>query len=98
MSKYKGEILHVNLTEKVGNNTWYRGKINDEGKNIWLHPIKVEKMEIKAEKKSLLAKEKGGIGQGLKRIGAKSFKATAKYQNQVYYVKRKEKEGQKTFY
>lgn len=37
MTSYEGEILYVNLTEKVGNNTWYRGKINNEGPTIWLH-------------------------------------------------------------
>src|SRR5699024_11831213 len=59
MSKYKGEMLHVNLNEKVGNNTRYRGKINEEGKNIWLNSSNEEKMDIKAEKKSLIDNAKG---------------------------------------
>src|SRR5699024_6954476 len=35
LSKYKGETFKVHLTEKVGNNTWYRGKL--DGKTVWLH-------------------------------------------------------------
>src|SRR5699024_4003095 len=45
LSDYAGDQLHVNLTEKVGNNTWYRGKINGEGQNVWLHSNFVFKSE-----------------------------------------------------
>src|SRR5699024_11253050 len=37
MKKHQGKTLHVNLTEKVGKNTWYRGKIDVKGSNIWIH-------------------------------------------------------------
>ncbi|WP_121616312.1 S-layer homology domain-containing protein [Virgibacillus halodenitrificans] len=30
-----GDILEVNLTESVGNNTWYRGYL--QGKQVWVH-------------------------------------------------------------
>src|SRR5699024_3180969 len=66
--------------------------------NIWLHSSNVEKMDIKAEKTSLLAHVKGGDRPVYEEIGGKSFKATAKYQNQVYYVKREAKVGSETFY
>src|SRR5699024_6784442 len=29
--------LQVNVTERVGETTWYRGKIRGEGENVWLH-------------------------------------------------------------
>src|SRR5699024_11629549 len=45
LSDYAGDQLHVNLTEKVGNNTWYRGKINGEGQNVCLHSSFVFKPE-----------------------------------------------------
>src|SRR5699024_10478737 len=35
LSKYAGDTFKVHLTEKVGNNTWYRGKLG--GKTVWLH-------------------------------------------------------------
>src|SRR5699024_5983247 len=35
MSDFAGEAFHVNLTEKVGNNTWYRGTFN--GNTICIH-------------------------------------------------------------
>ncbi|MFP7169903.1 GW dipeptide domain-containing protein [Terribacillus halophilus] len=35
MSKYEGSTFRVNLTEKVGNNIWYRGVL--DGKTMWLH-------------------------------------------------------------
>src|SRR5699024_820236 len=35
LTKYAGDIFKVNMTEKVGNNTWYRGKL--DGKTVWLH-------------------------------------------------------------
>ncbi|SDM54869.1 N-acetylglucosaminidase [Sediminibacillus halophilus] len=35
LSSYSDESFKVNLTEKVGNNVWYRGTL--KGKTIWLH-------------------------------------------------------------
>lgn len=35
MAKLEGYELQVNLTEKVGNNIWYRGILN--GKTVWIH-------------------------------------------------------------
>src|SRR5699024_9183493 len=50
MSDFAGEAFHVNLTEKVGNNTWYRGDF--KGKTIWLHESYVT--ELKVDKTSKL--------------------------------------------
>ena len=41
MSNHRGKRFQVNLTEKVGNNIWYRGKINNTGPNVWLHSSQV---------------------------------------------------------
>ncbi|WP_117168449.1 N-acetylglucosaminidase [Paraliobacillus sediminis] len=35
MSQFESQEFFVNLTEKVGSNTWYRGTLN--GKTVWLH-------------------------------------------------------------
>src|SRR5690625_3576720 len=35
LSKLKGEVFQVHMTEKVGKNTWYRGKL--KGKTVWVH-------------------------------------------------------------
>lgn len=35
LSLYTGELFEVHLTEKVGNNTWYRGNLN--GQRVWIH-------------------------------------------------------------
>ncbi|WP_100009958.1 GW dipeptide domain-containing protein [Lentibacillus sediminis] len=35
LSQFEGKEFEVNLTEKVGSNTWYRGTLN--GKTSWIH-------------------------------------------------------------
>ncbi|MGY0691319.1 S-layer homology domain-containing protein [Virgibacillus sp. FSP13] len=35
LSQYAGETFDVNLTEKVGDNVWYRGHLH--GKQVWIH-------------------------------------------------------------
>lgn len=35
LTAYKNQKFYVHLTEKVGKNTWYRGKLN--GKTVWIH-------------------------------------------------------------
>src|SRR5690625_6970508 len=47
MESFTGDIFDINLTEKVGKNTWYRGKINSTGQNVWLHSSHVDKDAIK---------------------------------------------------
>src|SRR5699024_11933346 len=37
MSDFAGEAFHVNLTEKVGNNTWYRGDFKGDRKSTRLN-------------------------------------------------------------
>ena len=40
LSDYAGEEFTVNKTERVGNNTWYRGHLN--GKQVFIHEAYVE--------------------------------------------------------
>ncbi|WP_144463423.1 hypothetical protein [Siminovitchia fortis] len=46
LSRYKGEEFHVNLTETVGDNIWYRGKINGTGSDIWVHQNHTNSIEV----------------------------------------------------
>lgn len=66
MSSHSGKHLHVNLTEKVGNNTWYRGKINGEGSNIWLHSSYLEHSQIVVIDPGHGGSDPGALGNGLK--------------------------------
>src|SRR5699024_6389691 len=50
MKSFKGNSFNVNLTEKVGNNTWYRGKVNGKGKNVWLHSSQTQAKQSNSDK------------------------------------------------
>lgn len=45
LNSIKGQEFKVNLTEKVGNNLWYRGIIN--GKNAWIHSSYITTIPLK---------------------------------------------------
>ncbi|MCM3225282.1 GW dipeptide domain-containing protein [Terribacillus saccharophilus] len=55
MSKYEGSQFKVNLTEKVGNNIWYRGVL--DGKTMWLHEAYVVESYDKQTKYDLTLEE-----------------------------------------
>ncbi|ASN04120.1 GW dipeptide domain-containing protein [Virgibacillus necropolis] len=85
MSQYINEEFTVHLTEAVGSNTWYRGKLN--GKTIWLHEAYV-KSYIKSNTSKLghIKSAKVKIYNSLE--SESSYKtAGEKYTNQVYYIK-----------
>src|SRR5699024_11488261 len=84
LSKYAGEIFEVHLTEKVGNNTWYRGKL--DGKTVWLHSNFVTK--TKESKTSKLARINDSQFNIINRVGGKSKKPGAKYTDVNYYVEK----------
>lgn len=83
---FAGEDFKVNLTEKVGNNTWYRGKLN--GKTMWLHSSYVtSKAEVTITNISKLAhlRKSAIIYSDLDKF---STKPVNNYTNAVYYVKK----------
>src|SRR5699024_2977163 len=99
LSKYKNKKLHVNLTEKVGNNTWYRGKINGSGQNVWLHENQVKEIEITESETSRLGHIRGGDDRKIyKTLGGKSTQPSSKHWNKVYYIKRQAKMDSETYY
>src|SRR5690625_2245637 len=94
LSGYINEPFKVHLTEKVGNNTWYRGTLG--GKTVWLHSSYV--YEATKSKTSLLGHIRSGKVQIYESIGGKSISAGSKYTNAVYYIKEEAKSGNDTYY
>ncbi|MBS7427882.1 MULTISPECIES: N-acetylglucosaminidase [unclassified Virgibacillus] len=90
----KGKIFKVNKTEKVGNNTWYRGNLN--GKEVFIHSSYLAGVE--ESNTSLLGHIKKGT-KIYKTIGdtATSF-SSDKYLNKVYYIKKQAKMGEQLYY
>src|SRR5699024_9130089 len=75
LKNFEDTTLHVNLTEKVGKNTWYRGKINNQGENVWVHSSQTkEKPQIKQSKTSKLGHIRGGHRLIYKSLGANLLK------------------------
>src|SRR5699024_369658 len=99
MDQFKARILEVNLTEKVGNNIWCRGKINGIGSNVWVHSSQTLKMpQITESDTSQLGHIRGGERYIYESIGGESFKAAPTYTNAVYYIKRQAKVESETYY
>src|SRR5699024_7189964 len=87
MSKYQYEEFEVNLTEKVGNNIWYRGKL--DGETVWLHESYVITTEVEKEGTSKLGHIRGSDVKIYETIGyeTSAFEAGDEYTNAVYYIK-----------
>lgn len=95
LSAASGKPFYVNLTEKVGSNTWYRGTL--DGKQMWLHSAYVStKIESKT---SRLGHLRGGAviltAPGVTK-GAKN--SAGGYTDQVYYIKKQAVYNKKTYY
>ena len=97
MSQYAHEEFHVNLTETVGKNTWYRGVLN--GQTIWLHSSYVlESINIEKSNISRLGHLRSGATI-YKKIGVPSTAISANdYYNAVYYIKQQAKFNGETYY
>ncbi|WP_053218149.1 GW dipeptide domain-containing protein [Virgibacillus senegalensis] len=84
LSKYRDAEFKVNLTETVGNNTWYRGKLN--GKTVWLHSSYVGKKEESTISRLGHLRSSATI---LETLGVKSTALnTSEFTNAVYYIKK----------
>lgn len=83
-TKYKNRVFKVNLTEKVGNNIWYRGIL--DGKQVWLHSSYVHSPKYSST--SLLGHIRSRNVEIYPELGGTSVKAGAQYTNAVYYIKR----------
>lgn len=96
LSKLKNEEFKVNLTERVGNNIWYRGTLN--GKTAWLHSSYVT--TITESSTSRLGHVRSSSVKIYKTLGNSStaFSAGTQYTNAVYYIKRQAIINGQTYY
>ncbi|WP_176470154.1 GW dipeptide domain-containing protein [Terribacillus saccharophilus] len=94
LSKYKNKEFYVDRTEKVGENYWYRGKV--DGKTMWIHTSYLTtKIESSTSKLSHL-KENAVIYKDM------DFKEKVtdktKYTDTAYYIKKEVKYNGNTLY
>ncbi|MBV7504168.1 SH3-like domain-containing protein [Bacillus sp. sid0103] len=95
LSKNKNQEFKINLTEKVGNNTWYRGSM--AGKTVWIHGGYLSNTLESAT--SRLGNIKITSVKVYRKLGSSSnFKAGSTYTNKVYYIKRKGLLNGQTYY
>lgn len=95
MKPYQGEIFQVHLTEKVGNNTWYRGNMN--GKTMWIHSSYVTESDV--TNTSRLGHIRSGNVKIFNDLSLSNYEtAGSKYTNAVYYIKSQAKVGKQTYY
>ena len=86
LSGLKDQEFTVNLTERVGKNTWYRGKVN--GKTVWIHgAYLVESKENATSRLGHIRSNKTRI-YGNYNAPDKFKHAGSAYTNEVYYIKK----------
>src|SRR5699024_6297791 len=104
LTKFEGETFNVDLTEKVGNNIWYRGELN--GSTVWIHNSFVEEEnEDPKEKIAIETSSTSKLGHLhsnaviYETIGDESTSFSAEdYLNAVYYIKLQAEANGETYY
>lgn len=91
LSEYVNQYFQVNLTEKVGNDIWYRGKLGD--KTVWIHSSDLVTNRVpigETSSTSRLGHFRNGSVKIYGIIGneSSSFTAGSTYTNAVYYIKK----------
>src|SRR5690625_2928651 len=95
LSKLKGEVFQVHMTEKVGKNTWYRGKL--KGKTVWVHESYLDSVEGSSTSHlGHIRSSKAKIYDDLTLTS--SFQAGSTYTHQVYYIKKQASLGDQLYY
>jgi len=94
----ENQLFYVNLTERIGNNTWYRGMLND--KQTWIHSSFVEDITEAYEEQSTsrLGHIKDGSLIYTSPLDTAASKPAREYQNSVYYIKKQAKFKGQLFY
>lgn len=96
LSSYKGQVFKVHKTERVGNNTWYRGDL--DGKRVFIHSAFLgNKTETATSKLGHLKNSNVLIYQN---VGDKSTASAAGNgnMNNVFYIKKQAVAGGQTYY
>ncbi|AIF45596.1 N-acetylmuramoyl-L-alanine amidase family protein [Virgibacillus sp. SK37] len=96
LGSYQGEEFKVNLTEKVGNNVWYRGVLN--GQTVWLHSSYVTEQAIETSSTSKLGHIRSNSVIYPDIENRSNYKDAAPYTNAVYYIKKQAKVNGELFY
>lgn len=95
LSSKKFMTFKVNLTEKVGGNTWYRGTL--EGKTVWIHVSHIANSLTKSDT-SRLGKLKNNAVIYNKLAASAKVVPTKNYLNKVFYIKQQAKFGNDIYY
>jgi len=84
LSDYKGKEFKVDLTEKVGNNTWYRGLLDN--KKVWIHSVNLADTRTTSKLGHIRTRQV----KIYKTLGDPSTAITSgvEYTNRVYYIKK----------
>ncbi|MGN7312462.1 N-acetylglucosaminidase [Alkalicoccobacillus gibsonii] len=96
LSSQKGKTFNVHLTEKVGNNTWYRGTLNN--RTVWIHSAYVERVKVTNEKSTSRLGHLYKNAKVYHSLGNSSTLNTSKLVNTVYYIKRQAQYNGGTYY
>src|SRR5699024_6021572 len=84
LSELKGEVFQVHVTEKVGKNTWDRGKL--KGKTVWVHELYLD--SVKGSSTSHLGHIRSSIAKIYDDLTLISlFQSDYNYNHQIYYIK-----------
>ena len=96
LSDYKNRKFNVHLTEKVGNNTWYRGNL--DGETVWIHSSYL--LPIEEQNTSTLGHIRSSKVQIYEDLGDPSTAITAgnTYTHSVYYIKQQARLGNQLYY
>lgn len=95
LSRYKGYELKVNKTEKVGNNTWYRGTL--DGRQIFVHENFVTTVTEYSTSQLGHIREPGKVVYDKETMSELKTLNTEDI-NQVYYIKRAKRYNDELYY
>lgn len=94
LSNYKYADFVVNKTEKVGNNIWYRGKLNNQ--TVWIHESHLlDKTESSTSK---LGHFKSTASKIYEKPGDSKHSTPGNRMNSVHYIKKQMKIGKDVYY
>ena len=99
LQPFKNQKITVNLTEKVGNNIWYRGFL-ENGQKVWIGAWNVTTLEESTTSKLGQISNKKAKIYPVNKIGIDSsaFEAGTNHTDKVYYIKKQAKLNGQTYY
>ncbi|TSB48485.1 N-acetylglucosaminidase [Alkalicoccobacillus porphyridii] len=92
LANEKGKTFQVHLTEKVGNNTWYRGTLNN--RTVWIHSSHVETTGKATSRLGHLYSST----KVYRNLGDSATLNASQLTHAVYYIKREAQYNGSTYY